>query len=194
MSNASSPASNTSRQWLIGLTLLAVLILLLWWFWPSKPQSQQMGRGRFGDMGPVPVRVAEVEQGEFAIELKALGTVTAYNTVNVRSRVDGELVKVLFEDYSGGVAEIKAQVESGNIQWDVVDFEVIDLGVMVPAQKIIDTVTAHSQSVLRDAEDRTRQLRWQQQQLTSFMSEVKELIRPDAAAPASADDTAPAAD
>ena len=34
--------------------------------------------------------------------------------------------KVLFEDYTGGVAEIKAQVESGNIQWDVVDFEVID--------------------------------------------------------------------
>lgn len=36
-------------------------------------------------------------------------------------------VKVLFEDYSGGIAEIKAQVESGNVQWDVVDFEVIDL-------------------------------------------------------------------
>jgi len=36
-------------------------------------------------------------------------------------------VKVLFEDYSGGVAEMKAQVDSGNIQWDVVDFEVIDL-------------------------------------------------------------------
>lgn len=51
------------------------------------------------------------------------------------------------------------------------------------AQKIIDTVTAHSQSVLRDAEDRTRQLRWQQQQLTSFMSEVKELIRLDAGSP-----------
>ncbi|WPC04925.1 ABC transporter substrate-binding protein [Pseudomonas benzenivorans] len=36
-------------------------------------------------------------------------------------------IKVLFEDYSGGVAEMKAQVESGNIQWDVVDVEVIDL-------------------------------------------------------------------
>lgn len=35
--------------------------------------------------------------------------------------------EVLFEDYSGGIAEIKAQVESGNIQWDVVDIEVIDL-------------------------------------------------------------------
>lgn len=36
-------------------------------------------------------------------------------------------VKVLWESYSGGVAEVKAQVESGNIQWDVVDFEMIDL-------------------------------------------------------------------
>ena len=47
------------------------------------------------------------------------------------------------------------------------------------AQHIIETVTAHSQSVLRDAEDRTRHLRWQQHQLTSFMAEVKELIRPE---------------
>lgn len=47
------------------------------------------------------------------------------------------------------------------------------------AQKIIDTVTSHTNDVLRDAEDRTRQLRWQQQQLTSFMAEVRELIRPD---------------
>jgi len=54
------------------------------------------------------------------------------------------------------------------------------------AQKIIDTVTQHSQSVLRDAEDRTRQLRWQQQQLTSFMSEVKELMRAEGAAPVEA--------
>jgi len=36
-------------------------------------------------------------------------------------------VNVLFEDYSGGIAEIKAQVEADNIQWDVVDIEVIDL-------------------------------------------------------------------
>ncbi|WP_298189420.1 MdtA/MuxA family multidrug efflux RND transporter periplasmic adaptor subunit [uncultured Pseudomonas sp.] len=94
----SSRSRSLSRQWLIGLLLLAALILLLWWFWPSKPESGQMGRGRFGDMGPVPVRVAMVSQGNFPVELKALGTVTAYNTVNVRSRVDGELVKLLFKD------------------------------------------------------------------------------------------------
>ncbi|MGQ7958185.1 MdtA/MuxA family multidrug efflux RND transporter periplasmic adaptor subunit [Pseudomonas sp. SP16.1] len=97
MSDTASTASRTSRQWLIGLSLLAVLLLLLWWFWPSKAQAP-MGAGRFGDMGPVPVRVAEVRRDDFAVELKALGTVTAYNTVNLRSRVDGELVKVLFEE------------------------------------------------------------------------------------------------
>ncbi|MCK8476336.1 cell division initiation protein [Microbacterium aurugineum] len=47
------------------------------------------------------------------------------------------------------------------------------------AQKIVDSVTGHTTAVLHDAEDRTRQLRWQQQQLSSFMAEVKELIRPD---------------
>ncbi|MGO2933322.1 MAG: cell division initiation protein, partial [Microbacterium sp.] len=47
------------------------------------------------------------------------------------------------------------------------------------AQKIVSTVTGHTTDVLRDAEDRTRQLRWQQQQLNSFMAEVRELIRPD---------------
>lgn len=49
------------------------------------------------------------------------------------------------------------------------------------AQKIVDMVTAHTAGVVRDAEDRSRQLRWQQQQLTSFMAEVRELIRPDGA-------------
>lgn len=35
--------------------------------------------------------------------------------------------EILFEDYGGGVAEMRAQSESGNVQWDVVDIEVIDL-------------------------------------------------------------------
>lgn len=55
------------------------------------------------------------------------------------------------------------------------------------AEKIIETVTTHSTAVLRDAEDRTRQLRWQQQQLTSFMTEVKELVRPETPLDDSAD-------
>jgi multidrug efflux system membrane fusion protein len=64
----------------------------------SGPAGRPRG-GPFGDGGaPIPVRVAEVSQGTFPIELKALGTVTASQTVNVRSRVAGELQKLLFED------------------------------------------------------------------------------------------------
>ncbi|WP_372876220.1 MdtA/MuxA family multidrug efflux RND transporter periplasmic adaptor subunit [Pseudomonas sp.] len=94
--NAIPQASKPSRQWLIGLLLLAASIALIWWFWPAE--RQPLAGGRWGDGGPVPVRVATVTRGDFPIELKALGTVTAYNTVHVRGRVDGELVKLLFED------------------------------------------------------------------------------------------------
>ncbi|MGV8228537.1 multidrug efflux RND transporter periplasmic adaptor subunit MuxA, partial [Pseudomonas aeruginosa] len=39
------------------------------------------------------VGVARVEQGDLALHFNALGTVTAFNTVNVKPRVNGELVK-----------------------------------------------------------------------------------------------------
>ncbi len=55
----------------------------------------------------------------------------AYGAAQKRHMIDPFMEKtghrILFEDYSGGIAEIKAQVESGNVQWDVVDIEVIDL-------------------------------------------------------------------
>ena len=35
-------------------------------------------------------------------------------------------VRVVVEDYNGGLAQIRAQVEAGNIQWDVVDLEIAD--------------------------------------------------------------------
>jgi len=55
----------------------------------------------------------------------------AYGAAQQKHQIDPYMAetgnKVLFENYTGGVAEIKAQVESGNIQWDVVDIETIDL-------------------------------------------------------------------
>ena len=84
-----------SRRWLIALVVL-LGALLLWWLLPGKPAAKKVGNSPWD--GPVPVRLTEVGSGDFHIELKALGTVTALNTVNVRSRVDGELVKVFFEE------------------------------------------------------------------------------------------------
>ena len=34
--------------------------------------------------------------------------------------------KIVSEDYNGGLAEIKAQVEAGNVKWDIVDVELSD--------------------------------------------------------------------
>src|SRR5690606_21309935 len=96
----SSPAASRRRWLIIGLAVL-VIALLAWWLWPSPSAKspQPGGRPGFGAFsGPVPVRVTAVKQGEFEVFYKALGTVTPLNTVNVRSRVGGELVEVRFEE------------------------------------------------------------------------------------------------
>lgn len=64
------------------------------------------GQSAAGERGapPVPVVAAEAARGDFPVYFQSLGTVTALNTVTVRSRVDGELVKLHFTE--GG--EVKA--------------------------------------------------------------------------------------
>jgi multidrug efflux system membrane fusion protein len=49
-------------------------------------------------LGAVPVVSAPVRRGDFAIYLTGLGSVTAYNTVTIRTRVDGELIHVAFQE------------------------------------------------------------------------------------------------
>ncbi|MDQ0473585.1 efflux RND transporter periplasmic adaptor subunit [Labrys wisconsinensis] len=46
---------------------------------------------------PVPVTVAQVRKADFPVYLTGLGTVQAYDTVTVRSRVDGQITKVFFK-------------------------------------------------------------------------------------------------
>ncbi|HLK62238.1 MAG TPA: MdtA/MuxA family multidrug efflux RND transporter periplasmic adaptor subunit [Bryobacteraceae bacterium] len=46
----------------------------------------------------VPVVAAVSHTGDLSIFLTGLGSVTAYNTVTIRSRVDGELIKVAFTE------------------------------------------------------------------------------------------------
>ncbi|MDB6146159.1 MAG: mdtA [Pseudomonas sp.] len=119
-----SSGPRSSRRWLISLLVLLVIIGLCWKFWPAsglhpagaEKGTAEAGRHRGGGgagglakggasrpgfggaTGPVPVRVAPATVGDFPIYYKALGTVTAMNTINVRSRVAGELVKVNFQE------------------------------------------------------------------------------------------------
>ncbi|HAF92343.1 MAG TPA: multidrug transporter subunit MdtA, partial [Pseudomonas sp.] len=97
------PASSSPRfRWLLLAVAVLAAVSLLWWLWPDSNAEQAQrpgGRPGFGAFGgPVPVRVTPVRQGDFEVYYKALGTVTPLNTVNVRSRVAGELVEVHFEE------------------------------------------------------------------------------------------------
>jgi len=56
------------------------------------------GGGRFGPTGPTPVVATAATQGDVDIIVNGLGTVTPLRTVTVRTRVDGELVRVLFNE------------------------------------------------------------------------------------------------
>jgi multidrug efflux system membrane fusion protein len=45
----------------------------------------------------IPVTVGTVEKADFPVYLRGLGTVQPYQTVTVRSRVDGEVIKIAFK-------------------------------------------------------------------------------------------------
>lgn len=47
---------------------------------------------------PVPVSIAKAKIEDVPVYLSGIGAVQAYNTVSVRSRVDGEITQILFEE------------------------------------------------------------------------------------------------
>lgn len=59
----------------------------------TAAKSPSMGSGR-----AVPVVAAAATRGSMGVYLNGLGLATAFNTVTVRTRVDGELIKVAFEE------------------------------------------------------------------------------------------------
>lgn len=86
------------RSWL----LIVIFILVVggtWFWWAKKPAAPSAGRPSMGMRAPqTPVRVAEAIQGVVEERLHAVGTVQAFNTVTVRSRVEGELQTLFFKD------------------------------------------------------------------------------------------------
>ncbi|MCG7328618.1 MdtA/MuxA family multidrug efflux RND transporter periplasmic adaptor subunit [Achromobacter sp. ACRQX] len=101
-----SPPSRWSRRRVVGLVLLLLVVAAIAWL-VLRPSAKQGGPGgRAGGRPPmaamanlpVPVRIATAAQQDIDIFLRSLGTVTAYNTVTVRSRVSGELVDVAFQE------------------------------------------------------------------------------------------------
>lgn len=121
-----SPTSRSRRRLVAWIVAIIVLAGIAWLVFRPKAGVETGGQARVGAAGhrtgaaagggaggarhrpggapgpmaepPVPVRVYAAAVKDVDISLPALGTVTAYNTVTVRSRVDGELVQVNFKE------------------------------------------------------------------------------------------------
>jgi len=61
----------------------------------AKAESAQKAAAR---RPPIPVNLAEVEKADFPVYLTGLGTVQGFNTVQVRTRVDGQIDKIAFQE------------------------------------------------------------------------------------------------
>ena len=97
---------NARWAMVIGVAIVAIAAL---WYWHSHNGTQtaagahapQAGRGAAGGrrgMPLAPVQAATAVEGEVPRYLSGLGTITAANTVTVRSRVDGQLMALHFQE------------------------------------------------------------------------------------------------
>jgi membrane fusion protein, multidrug efflux system len=96
---AARPVGLRSRKGPRGVALALVLLALLGGGGYGYARfTQPAVRPKTAAAAPVPVTLATVERGPFALVSNGLGTVQAYNTVQVRTRVDGEIHQVAFRE------------------------------------------------------------------------------------------------
>ena len=99
-------SSWTRRPRILGITLgvllLAALLALVWrkTHAPTGPGQRSAMAGQRANFAnePMPVATATVQTQDLHVFLDALGNVTPMQVVTVRSRVDGQLDKVLFRE------------------------------------------------------------------------------------------------
>jgi len=100
LQHANEVCKKMSKRAILGI-VGALVVLIAWWSCHHRASFDQSGstatagtsgkRGRLGaGGGQVPVVAGTVERKDMPIYLDGLGTVQAFNTVTVHTRVDGE--------------------------------------------------------------------------------------------------------
>jgi multidrug efflux system membrane fusion protein len=87
-------------RWVILIAALAAAGYFGWQRFGAGPASQAANASK--SSGParpaVPVKIAAVEKSDFPVYLTGLGTVQGFNTVVVRTRVDGQIDRIAFKE------------------------------------------------------------------------------------------------
>ncbi len=84
---------------LLGIGLgLAIVAGAGWYITQSSTAPPPRSAGRFAAGAAVPVGLATAAKGDIPIVLRALGTVTPLQTVNVKTQITGQLVDVYFKE------------------------------------------------------------------------------------------------
>ncbi len=87
-------------RWVLFLAVVAAAGYYGWhrFYGPAAQARIEAAQKSAGRQPAVPVSVAQVETADFPVYLTGLGTVQAFNTVVVRTRVDGQIDKIAFEE------------------------------------------------------------------------------------------------
>ena len=92
------------RRWPLFVALAAILVgSYAGWHYFIRAKAAdavvdaRTSAGKGGSPAPIPVTVARVQKADFPVYLNGLGTVQPFRTVTVRSRVDGQIIKVAFK-------------------------------------------------------------------------------------------------
>jgi membrane fusion protein, multidrug efflux system len=89
--------SRTTR-WILLALVAAGLGYFGWQRFHGEDQATAAANAQKGARNAVRVTIALVEKTDFPVYLTSLGTVQAFNTVVVRSRVDGQIDKIAFKE------------------------------------------------------------------------------------------------
>ena len=109
------PKGSLLRKLIIAAIILLAIAGVIWKVRANQAQqaAETQKLAAAADR-PVPVSIVPVQMKNMPIYLTALGTVTAYNTVTVRSRVDGQLMRVNFrEGQSVHKGQLLIQIDPG---------------------------------------------------------------------------------
>src|SRR6266849_4343809 len=87
-------------RWVLLVAAIAVAGYFGWqrFYGPEAAAKAANAQKSAARRPPVPVTIAPVDKADFPVYLTGLGTVQGFNTVQVRTRIDGQIDKIAFQE------------------------------------------------------------------------------------------------